>query len=167
MIMTHNVRIRTYLEHFAFAIPRNVTPQAIKDGDCCDAVGRDVLACEIEAWKTSYVNELVTGCSGQGEAQEARARMSSKVGVDGENEWITHTRKPAGSRDSQIVFSWCRDSGGTSRLENVRGNDVHGPDLADASQVHVVSSTHITASLAEVRSDLMKRYVAFLSVGNG
>lgn len=52
------------------------------EGDCCDEKGKDVLASEVEAWKLSYITKQVLGFSKAVNAQEARARLQSKLGTD-------------------------------------------------------------------------------------
>lgn len=51
--------------------------------DCRDSMGRAVLASEI-GLKPEYVAQLVVGCAGTGEAQEARALELARSGKDGE-----------------------------------------------------------------------------------
>lgn len=55
-----------------------------EEGDCCDEKGHGVLTSEVEAWKLSYITKEVLGFSKAMNAQEARARLHSKRGTDGE-----------------------------------------------------------------------------------
>ena len=43
-----------------------------------------MLASEVEAWKLPYFTKQVLGFSQPANAQEARARLHSKLGADGE-----------------------------------------------------------------------------------